>query len=302
MMNDLGRQQKLISENRIILGISNTYLKGNPWLIHVEKAINKLIERDKKILILPYALQDIDWYADKLKSVFRRMGYEKTFSLHHYPNEEEKRIRDADAIFIAGGNTSRLLANLHSLRNADGSKVDHRTNATSVSIIGPIRKAAQSGTIIMGSSAGLNVICNDIRTTNDMHLAVQNLADGKIVSRVDALGLLPSHLSINPHFLDKVELNNAERALLPDAIKNKVLTILDHQGEARIERLERAIQIDPKRKILALREGAYFIIRGNQMTLHGKTGGFVLQNGAPPKKVIEGMDLSDLLVKPVLSP
>ena len=287
--------QSKIEKNRKIIGISNTYLRGKPWLSHAEKGISKWVKKKDKIVLIPYALHDRDHYAQKLSQAFQRMGFFHIDSVHYHPGKEKKLIKEADAIFIAGGNTSRLIANLHCLKNKNGEQIDKSSNASSTSLVAAIRKRVSESMPIMGSSAGINVFSNDVRTTNDMHIAVQQLDDGSLVSRLDALGLFPNNLSINPHFLDKVVLTEKERKELKGSLKKKILAMVDHQGETRRERLEQAIEIDSSRKILALREGAYIMVNGMNMELKGKTGGLIFSNKNPPIKINEGTNISFLL-------
>lgn len=281
--------------NRRILGISNTYLWGKPWLSHAEKDIVAMLENSMNLVLIPYALHDMDQYAAKLRETFRRMGIRDILSVHDRPGQEISTLEKAEAIYIAGGNTTRLLANLHALRHYDDSMVDSRSNAARHALIEIIRHKVAEGTPIIGSSAGINVLCADIRTTNDMHIALQKLENGQFISRMDALGLFPPWLNINPHFLEKIDLDLHERTALPETVKRKVCAIIDHQGESRTERLVQLLEMDPTRKILALREGAYIRVRGMRMRLKGSTGAVLLQHGRHPTELRAEEDLSYLL-------
>lgn len=289
--------QTRIDQNRRLLGISNTYLKGQPPLSHAKEAIEELLAEVEPIVLLPYALADMDKYAEILKEAFLFVGITQVVSLHTEAGREEEVLNEAGAVFIGGGNTSRLVANLHSLRHQDGSPVDPRPAAAQKPLVDILRRRVAEGMPLLGASAGTNVMCGDIRTTNDMHVAVQRQGDGQIVSRLDALGLLPAHLSINPHYLDKVELTEEERTSLSQNSRQKILTLLDHQGEARRERLERVLSMDPHRRILALREGAYIRVEGMGMELGGVTGGLLFESEQPVRSVEPGEDLSFLLAE-----
>lgn len=287
--------QQLIDRNRRLLGISNTYLRGKPWFSHVEEDIKALLKECKNLIVIPYALDDLNQYSLKLTKAFERLGIKNIHSIHDSPGNEIDILEEAESVFIAGGNTSRLLVNLHGLKNPDGSMVDRRLNGSKNSLISILRKKASEGIPILGSSAGLNVLCSDIRMTNDMHIAIQKTSDGKLLSRVDALSLFPSRLSINPHYLDAITLSEGERASIHSSIRDKICSIVDHQGETRYERLTQLLEMNQDRVVLALREGACVFVEGMKMTLLGTTGGVVLRYGESPKELELNADLSYLL-------
>jgi len=288
------KNEPAIEQNRRLVGISNTYMKGGEWLAHASDDVQKVTAGVRRIVVVPYALADMDWYGAKLGSAFARMGIGAWDSPHQHVGDEAKLIEDAEAVYIGGGNTGRLVANLHCLKNADGSMVDKRLNATQQPLVAAIRKRVGEGMPILGASAGLNVMSADIRTTNDMHIAVQRLADGSLVSRLDALGVLPPHLSVNPHYIEKVVVSDEDRARAVE-INEGLGKLLDHQGESRETRLKEALEMDPERVIIALREGAYLVLNGQSMTLKGKTGGLIFRHGKQPSEISTGDDLSQLL-------
>jgi len=283
-----------IAQNRRLVGVSNTYMKGGEWLAHAADDIQEVTEGVRRIVVVPYALADMDWYGDKLGSAFARMGIDAWDSPHKHIGDEAKVIEDAEAVYIGGGNTGRLIANLHSLRNADGSMVDKRPNASKQAIVEAIRKRVGEGMPLLGASAGTNVMAGDIRTTNDMHIAVQRLADGSLVSRLDALGVLPPHLSVNPHYIEKVIVSDEDRAKAIE-INEGLGKVIDHQSELRETRLKEALEMDPGRVIIALREGAYLVLNGEKMTLKGSTGGLIFRHGEKQVEIATDDDLSDLL-------
>ena len=158
--------------SRVLL-ISNSTVHGRGYLDHVEPEIRNFLGRAKTVLFFPFALHDRDSYADKAKARFETMGY--TLESVHKIDNHKGAIENADAFFIGGGNTFRLLKALQD-----------------IDLIEPIRRKVRNGTPYIGSSAGSNVAGPTIKTTKDMPIVQPR--------SFDALGLVP--FQISPHFLD----------------------------------------------------------------------------------------------------
>lgn len=170
-----------------LLLISNSTLHGSGYLDHAASEIQDFLDnqgharldhqpqahRVKRVLFVPFALHDASKYAAQARARFEKMGYE--LDSIHTTSEPAKAVREADAIFIGGGNTFRLLKALY----------DH-------SLLGPIRVRVREGMPYIGSSAGSNIAAPTIRTTNDMPIVQP--------PSFDALGLVS--FQINPHYLD----------------------------------------------------------------------------------------------------
>lgn len=156
-----------------LLLISNSTMSGGGYLEHCASEIGEFLGERKKVMFVPFALHDHDAYADKARTALGSFGHE-VLSLHSY-SDKPAALADADAVFIGGGNTFRLLDALYRYDLVDA-----------------IRERALAGMPYMGSSAGTNVATCTIRTTNDMPI-VQPLS-------FDALDLVP--FQINPHYLD----------------------------------------------------------------------------------------------------
>lgn len=160
-----------------LLLISNSTLHGSGYLDHAANEIQDFLGGAKRVLFVPFALHDRDKYADQARARFEKMGYELD-SIHTAESRKQKaegRLQEADAIFIGGGNTFRLLKALY----------DH-------DLIDAIRERVRKGMLYMGSSAGSNVAAPTIRTTNDMPIVQP--------PSFEALGLV--RFQINPHYLD----------------------------------------------------------------------------------------------------
>jgi dipeptidase E len=160
-------------ENKRVLLISNSTLYGTGYLDHAEAEIRHFLGRLKKVLFVPFALYDRDAFAATAAERFKRMDFDLT-SIHTTTNPTEA-LNSADAIFIGGGNTFRLLNCLYDF-----------------DLLAPIRKRVLAGMPYVGSSAGSNVAGPTIKTTKDMPIVQP--------PSFDALGLVP--FQISPHYQD----------------------------------------------------------------------------------------------------
>jgi dipeptidase E len=156
-----------------LLLVSSSTIHGHGYLDHAADALSTHLYGVKTLTFVPYALADRDTYAAKVRERFAALGVE-VVSVHQAPDPRAA-IRGAEAVFVGGGNTFRLLKWLQD----EG-------------LLGPIRDRTAEGMPYVGSSAGTNVASPSIRTTNDMPI-VQT-------ANLLALGLVP--YQINPHYLD----------------------------------------------------------------------------------------------------
>ena len=156
-----------------ILLISNSTLYGSGFLDHAESEIRSFLGNVKRVLYVPFALYDRDKYAATAQQRFAKMGY--GLSSIHTASDPKQVVNEAEALFIGGGNTFRLLKSLYDF-----------------DLLGPIRGRVEAGMPYMGSSAGSNVAGPTIRTTNDMPIVQP--------PSFDAIGLVS--FQINPHYLD----------------------------------------------------------------------------------------------------
>ncbi|XP_052095237.1 alpha-aspartyl dipeptidase-like [Mytilus californianus] len=160
---------------RRLLLISNSTLHDGGYLGHCKEQIKQFLsDKVKTVLFVPYALHDRDWYAGKAKEAFTSFGYDVQ-SIHQQPDALGA-VNQAQAIFIGGGNTFRLLKTLYDEK-----------------IVEAIRKRVlEDGIPYIGSSAGSNVATASIKTTNDMPIVYP--------PSFDALKLVP--FNINPHYIE----------------------------------------------------------------------------------------------------
>src|SRR5687767_15623622 len=94
-----------------LLLISNSTLYGSGYLDHAAAEIVDFLGVVKRVLFIPFALANHDAYAAQARTRFAAMGFELD-SLHEATDKREA-VRHAEAIFIGGGNTFRLLKALY---------------------------------------------------------------------------------------------------------------------------------------------------------------------------------------------
>jgi dipeptidase E len=160
-----------------LLLISNSTMAGEAYLDYPKQNIAEFLgSKPVKTLFIPYAGVTVSWddYEAKVKQRFNEIGHD-VVSIHRF-SDPVTAIEEAEAIVVGGGNTWNLLRHIH----------DNK-------LIEPMRKKVLSGTRYIGWSAGSNLACPTIKTTNDMPII-----DPK---GFDALNLIP--FQINPHYLDK---------------------------------------------------------------------------------------------------
>jgi dipeptidase E len=161
------------NESKRVLLISNSTLYGSGYLDHAETEIRDFLGSTGSVLFVPYALYDRDAYASTARERFKAMGY--ALESIHNASDARKAVDEAEAVFIGGGNTFRLLKSLY----------DN-------DLLAAIRERVAKGMPYVGSSAGSNVAGPTIRTTKDMPIVEP--------PSFDALGLVP--FQISPHYLD----------------------------------------------------------------------------------------------------
>lgn len=233
-----------------LLLISNSTNPGEPYLDYPKHEIRKFLgNKPVKVLFVPYAAVTFSWneYEAKVAAKYNEIGHE-IVSIHNC-SDPIMAVMDAEAIAVGGGNTWQLLDELY--RNG---------------LIGPIREKVLAGTPYMGWSAGSNVACPTIMTTNDMPIVEP--------PSFRALNLLP--FQINPHYLDA---NPA-----------------GHAGETREQRILEFIEANPSTTVVGLREGTMLLVNGKNMSLIGPRPSRIFKKGDVATELAAKDDFSFLLV------
>jgi dipeptidase E len=232
-----------------LLLISNSTNPGEPYLSYPKQNIRDFLGAEPvKALFIPYAAVTFsyDQYEEKVSERFREIGQE-IVSIHHFDDPADA-VMKAGAIVVGGGNTWMLL------------KMIRDKN-----LLVPVREKILSGTPYIGWSAGSNLACPTIRTTNDMPVAEPD--------SFDAFNLIP--FQINPHYLD----SNPE----------------GHAGETREQRIEEFIEVNPSIYVAGLREGTMLLRENNRLSLVGNRNIRIFRKGFAPLELGSDNDLSFLL-------
>jgi dipeptidase E len=205
----------------------------------------------EQVLFIPYALHDLDKYVQAMLERGLNAGYD-LFGIHRAP-DPRKAVESAQTIFIGGGNTFRLLNTLY----------QH-------DLIEPIRARVRAGVPYVGVSAGSNVACPTIMTTNDMPIVQP--------PSFQALGLVP--FQINAHYYTGMNWVKQGEELV------------EHFGETRDERLREFHEMNDT-PVVGLWEAGVLLCDGNKVTLHDAPAR-VFRKGRDPVDVQPGGQLFGL--------
>ncbi len=157
-------------------------------------------------------------------------------------------VQSAEAIAIGGGNTFHLLRELYE-----------------TGLIESIKARVEAGVPYIGWSAGSNVACPTIRTTNDMPIVEPQ--------SFSALNLVP--FQINPHYTDE--------------------QLTNHSGETREQRLAEFLKANTGATVVGLREGSILRIEGERIKLLGEKTARVFKSGEEAKEYKPADSLEFLL-------
>ncbi len=206
----------------------------------------------EEIVFIPYASNDHSDYTRKITEFSAPSGV-IIRGIETFSNPIEA-IEQAQGIYVGGGNTFLLTKGLH----------EH-------GLIEIIRKRVLGGMPYMGVSAGANVACPTMQTTNDMPIVFPE--------SFETFGLVP--FQINAHYHDGTiwmkEGDNFEQ----------------HFGETRAQRI-REFHEHNSRPVIGLWEGAFLRWKDETGELIGGDGTIFRPNEEPityPPGTIFGLDL-----------
>jgi dipeptidase E len=169
-----------------------------------------------RALFVPFAAVRLPW-----EEFGRRVAEASGFSIQlaQHPSDVEK----TELVIVGGGNTFQLLKQcrqrgfLQAMRS----------------------RVSQGKTKYLGWSAGANLACPTIKTTNDMPIVDPG--------SLQALGLIP--FQVNAHYVS--------------------VSLPGHHGETRDERLEEFAHANPDLPVIGLPEGDWIRVAGESIELRG---------------------------------
>jgi dipeptidase E len=233
-----------------LLLLSNSTLPGEPFFQWPRPYVTAFLQERPRLAFVPFAAtpEQQDAYVDKVAGVFAEMGV-TLVSLHQEP-DPIKALDHVDAVAVGGGNSFLLLRSLYR-----------------AGLVRAIAERVRNGLPYLGWSAGANVACPTIMTTNDMPIVE--------VPSLKAIHLVP--FQINPHFTEDI--------------------IPGHGGESREQRIAEFLSLNQQMPVLGLREGSLLHVKDTQVTLAGKA--MKLFRSGKETRIIEAntsfrSDLSDL--------
>lgn len=217
----------------------------------LKKALTDFFTEPSALLLIPYALNDHPKSLNHWQSLLGDVAHIE--SLHQQTNPQQA-IEQTDGFIIEGGNTFRLINELHQQ-----------------ACLGAIRERVHAGTPYFGVSAGANVACPTMQTTNDMPIVQP--------PSFEALNLVP--FQINAHYFSGHHY-----------VKNND-NYIEHFGETRDRRINEFHQMN-NTPVVGLEEAGMLRIRDANMTLQHAKARLFLPNQAH-QDFNPGDDMSFLL-------
>lgn len=234
--------------SRLLL-LSNSTMPGTPFFAWPSPYVKAFLEAEvREVLFIPFAAVTLsyDRYFEYVSTAFGSMGYRVT-SIHE-ARDKKGAVQNAAAIVVGGGNTFALLSRMYA-----------------EDLVSVLQRQVGGGTPYIGWSAGANLACPTIMTTNDMPVVMP--------PSFAALGLVP--FQINPHYHE--------------------LKFPNQGGETRRERLEEFLRMNPEKKVIGLPEGMLLRREWNTLVLEGEGTAKFYEAGKAVLDLQPPADLSFLL-------
>ena len=203
----------------------------------------------KKVVFIPYASRDYDEYTNSVKEMFSHLEFE-IIGIHELDNPLVE-LEKMEGIYVGGGNTFSLVQKLHEKGILEVIR----------------RKVLNNGIPYAGVSAGANVACPTMQTTNDMPI--------DLVPSFETFDIVP--FQINPHYH-------------PGGIWWKENNELrEHFGETRKRRIEEFHNYNDT-PVIGLYEGSFLICNDDGIELRGNKAAIIIKGAeietiSPNKKM-----------------
>lgn len=229
-----------------LLLLSNSTLPGEAYLSWPRKHIDNFTGcKSLKTLFIPYAGVTITYDA-YTAAVQKALPYLQVEGIHNSPHPHSS-LDNAELIIAGGGNTFMLFKILHEK-----------------GLMLPLRERIMGGIPFIGWSAGSNLACPGLYTTNDMPIA----------EPPSFAGLQLISFQINPHFTDAV--------------------LSGHGGETRQQRIAEFLSANQNRTVIGLVEGSLISVESDRYILKGRNGSLLFKHDGRPVELHEG-DISGYL-------
>jgi dipeptidase E len=232
-----------------LLLLSNSTMPGTSFFTWPRMHVKDFLGREiREVVFIPFAAVTLsfDGYEDTVSRAFDSLGY-KVKSVHRAADKTSL-IGEAQAIVVGGGNTFALVKRMY-----DEGLVD------------VVRAKVAADTPYVGWSAGANLACPTLKTTNDMPVLMP--------PSFEALNLIP--FQINPHYHE--------------------LKFENQGGETRKERLEEFLLLNPDSKVIGLPEGMLIRREGGRLTIGCDGTAKLYAAGKSITDLRPGADISALL-------
>lgn len=224
-----------------LLLLSNSKTADGGYLAHAVPEMTKLAAGRRRAFFVPFAGVTNPWdnYANTVREALAATGLDIIAA--HEAADPLAEIARTECIIVGGGNTWQLLKECRER-----------------GFLEAIPKRVREGVPYMGWSAGANMSCPTIATTNDMPIV-----DPRGFA---AFGLID--FQINPHY------TNA----LPEG----------HKGETRNQRIAEYLVANPTQRVLGVPEGCWLRVSGSTITLAGHKPAVLFLAGQEPREIPPG--------------
>ena len=211
----------------------------------------------ESVIFVPYASDDHDTYTSRMQDFLGPDG-PSLVGIHTF-DDHVSAVNDAAGIYVGGGNSFLLIRDLHER-----------------GLIGPIRDRVLAGAPYLGVSAGSNVACPTMMTTNDMPIVLP--------PSFESFGIVP--FQINPHY-------HPGKVLFMDGEE-----VANHYGESRAQRIAE-FHRHQDTPVLGMWEGSFVRWDGSTGRLTGRAT--VFAQDEEPSELHEGAQFdSELRIRDAL--